>query len=77
MAVGFVLISVEPKAERAVYDEMIKIEEVVELYPLFGEYDLIAKVEANDYDGIGEIVVTKIRSVPGVQTTKTLAKMTF
>ena len=77
MAVGFVLISVEPKHERDVYDRLLKIEDIVELYPLFGEYDLIAKVDAKDYDTIGEVVVAKIRSVEGVKTTKTLTKISF
>ncbi len=77
MAVGFVLIGVEPKQERDVYQRLLKIEEIVELYPLFGEYDLIAKVEAEDYGTIGEIVVEKIRATPGVRTTKTLTKIQF
>jgi len=77
VAVGFVLIGVEPKREREVYNKLLKIEEVVEIYPLFGEYDLIAKVEAADYNTIGEVVVSKIRAVPGVKTTKTLTKITF
>lgn len=49
----------------------------MELYPLFGEYDLIAKVEADSFDMIGNIVVEHIRSVDGVKATKTLARMTF
>jgi len=77
MAVGFVLIGVEPQKERVVQDRLMKVEEVVELYPLFGEYDLIAKVEAETYDLIGEVVVAKIRTIQGVRATKTLAKMTF
>jgi DNA-binding Lrp family transcriptional regulator len=36
---------------------------------------LIAKVEARDYNMIGEVVVAKIRSIEGVRTTKTLTKM--
>lgn len=75
MAVGFVLIGTEPKKEHQVYDALLGIKEIVELYPLFGEYDLIAKVEAGDYDMIGEVVVAKIRSIAGVRTTKTLTKV--
>ena len=63
--------------DREVYSRLLKIEEVVEIYPLFGEYDLIAKVEAKDYNTIGEIVVSKIRSVGGVKATKTLTQMTM
>jgi len=77
MAVGFVLIGTEPTKERQVYDMLLRIEEIVELYPLFGDYDLIAKVEATDYNMIGEIVVSKIRAIEGVRTTKTLARMSF
>ncbi len=55
----------------------MKLEQIVELYPLFGEYDLIAKVEAESLDTIGEIVVSKIRSIDGVKATKTLARVAF
>ena len=55
----------------------MKIEEIAELYPLFGEYDLIAKVEADTFEAIGEVVVAKIRSIKGVKATKTLARMSL
>jgi DNA-binding Lrp family transcriptional regulator len=75
MATGFVLISVEPGTERDVFQEVIKIKEVVDVHLLFGEYDLIARIEAEDYDVIGDIVVNKVRKIPGVTSTKTLAKI--
>ena len=77
MAIGFVLISTAPAKEHEVYNELLKVKEIVELHPLFGEYDLIAKVEADDYNKIGEIVVNGIRTIDGVRATKTLAKMSF
>ncbi len=46
MAIGFVLISTAPAKEHEVYNELLKVKEIVELHPLFGEYDLIAKIEA-------------------------------
>ena len=76
-AIGFVLIDIEPTREKEVYQKLMKIEHIVELYPLFGEYDLIAKVEADSYDSIGDIVVSKIRSIDGVKATKTLARVAF
>lgn len=76
-AIGFVLIDIEPNREKEVYQKLLKVEQIVELYPLFGEYDLIAKVEAETFDAIGEIVVKDIRSIDGVKATKTLARMTF
>jgi len=53
MAIGFVLISTAPAKEHEVYNELLKVKEIVELHPLFGEYDLIAKVEANDFNVLG------------------------
>jgi len=75
--IGFVLIDIEPKREKEVYQKLLKIEQIVELYPLFGEYDLIAKVEADSFDAIGEIVLSKVRAIEGVKATKTLARMSL
>jgi DNA-binding Lrp family transcriptional regulator len=77
MAVGFILISTAPAKEHEVYNELLKVKEVVELHPLFGEYDLIAKIEAEDFNLLGQVVVDKVRSIPGVIDTKTLTGIKF
>lgn len=77
MVVGFVLIGAAPGKEQAVYAALVKVPEVTELHPLFGEYDLIAKIEANDLEALGDIVVNKLRVVEGVVNTKTLAGTKF
>jgi DNA-binding Lrp family transcriptional regulator len=77
LAVGFVLISTAPAKEHEVYNELLKVKEVVELYPLFGEYDLIAKIEASDFNLLGQVVVDKVRTQPGVIDTKTLTCIKF
>ncbi|HDN95667.1 MAG: Lrp/AsnC family transcriptional regulator [Thermoplasmata archaeon] len=77
MPIGFVLISTAPAKEHQVYNELSKIKEIVELHPLFGEYDLIAKIEAKDLDELGKIVVEKIRAIDGVADTKTLTGTKF
>ena len=71
MALGFVLIQVEPTREHEVYKALQGVAGLVEVYPLFGENDLIAKVEATDLDGLGHVIVAGIRSIPGVSSTKT------
>ncbi len=65
MAIGFVLICAAPAREHDVYIKLSKIPEIIELHPLFGEYDLIAKIEAEDFEKLGEIVINKIRSIGG------------
>ncbi len=77
MPIGFILISTAPAKEHQVYNELLKIKEIIELHPLFGEYDLIAKVEAKDLEELGKIVVEKIRSIDGVADTKTLTGTKF
>ena len=77
MAIGFILINVAPAHEHEVYNKLSKIPQIVELHPLFGEYDLIAKIDANDFEELGTIVVNKIRSIKGVLDTKTLTGLTF
>ena len=72
MAIGYVLIIVSPTREHEVYDKLSKVPEIIELHPLFGEYDLIAKIEAEDFEKIGRIVIKKIRSIEGIVDTKTL-----
>ena len=77
MAIGFVLINVTPAQEHDVYNRLSKIPQVVELHALFGEYDLIVKIHANDFEELGTIIVNKIRSITGVLDTKTLTGLTF
>ena len=77
MAVGFVLISAAPAKEHEVYNSLLKVPEIVELHPLFGEYDLIAKIEGPDFDTLGQIIVNKIRTIQGVMDTKTLTGTRF
>jgi DNA-binding Lrp family transcriptional regulator len=77
MVIGFVLIHVSPLHEYEVFNKLSKLHEVIELHPLFGEYDLIAKIEAKDYKSIGEIVIHKIRTIDGILHTSTLTGLKF
>ena len=77
MEIGFVLIHVSTKRESDVFNKLSKIPEVVEVYPLFGDYDIIAKIEAEDYDSVGEIVIHKIRTINGITFTSTLTRLKF
>ena len=53
------------------------MEFVSEVNVLFGDHDLIVKVEADSVGDIARMVVESIRSIPGVMTTKTLACAEF
>jgi len=72
MAVGFVLINAAPAKERELKEKLESIDEVIEVYPLFGEWDLIVKIETETLKLLGQTIVDKIRSIAGVIDTKTL-----
>ena len=71
MATGFALLSISPLHEKTVFEELKNLPQVTEIHPLFGEYDILVKINADDIDQIGEIVIKKIRSLKGVMDTKT------
>ncbi len=72
MAIGFALLSISPLHEKTVYEKLTHIPEIVEVHPLFGEFDILVKIEASSIDTIGSIVINKIRVIQGVMDSKTL-----
>ena len=72
MATGFVLITTKPGKEQDVRNELDQISQVVNRWMLFGEYDLIAKIEADDEYILTRVIVEEIRPITGIVDTKTL-----
>ena len=73
MATGFALLSISPLYEKEVFRTLDKeIEEIVEVHPLFGEYDILIKIRTENINMIGDVVLKKIRSLKGVSDSKTL-----
>ncbi|UCD14721.1 MAG: Lrp/AsnC ligand binding domain-containing protein [Thermoplasmatales archaeon] len=72
MATGFALLSISPLHEKEVFETLKETSEIVEVHPIFGEYDILLKIECPDIDSIGDVVIKKIRSIKGVVDTKTL-----
>ena len=77
MVVGFVLIGISTQKEKKAFEELKRIPEIVEIHPLFGEYDFIAKIETRDFDELGEVILDRIRKISGVVETKTLTGVNF
>ena len=73
MAVGYVLVNVTPGMEIAAYNSIKSMENVDDITVLFGDYDLIVKLVADDLASIAKTVVETIRPVQGVLNKKTLA----
>jgi DNA-binding Lrp family transcriptional regulator len=68
---AFMLMSTSPKKTGSVRDELCKIPEVTERYILFGDYDIMVKIQAEDTDEI-KVVIDKIASIEGIIVTKDL-----
>jgi DNA-binding Lrp family transcriptional regulator len=67
-----VLINTNPEKEHQIYNQLIDESKIVELRPLFREYDLIAKVKIDNKEKLGIFISNKIRAIEGVIDTKTL-----
>ena len=75
--IAFVLIKVKPGLEFWIYSRLSNEPEFKEMYPLFGDFDFLVKIVANDLEGIGSVVINKIRIINGVIDTITLTEMQF
>jgi len=59
-----------PKATK---DRLSQIQGVREVYGVLGRYDLVAILETNTFESLTSLVADKIRSIPGIQASETLA----
>ena len=58
-------------------DNLRKIQGLSEGHQLFGQFDMIVRIETKDYDLLSDEVLGKIRTIPGVTSTRTLICATF
>jgi len=72
MAIGFVLITTIPGEEESVRSALDNIEHVTDRWMLFGEFDILARVQADDEFTLTRCIVEEIRSLNGIQDTKTM-----
>ena len=72
MLTCFVLINVEAKKEDEVYNALAAVKEIEGIREVFGQYDLICRVEAKDLKEVRRIIINDIRNVPGIIATTSL-----
>jgi len=72
VAIGFVLMTTKPGQEGTVRAALENIDLVTKHWMLFGQYDLIARVQADEEYELTRCIVEEIRQLPGIQETKTL-----
>ncbi|HJM66827.1 MAG TPA: Lrp/AsnC ligand binding domain-containing protein [Candidatus Thalassarchaeaceae archaeon] len=72
MAVGFVLITTETGKEADVRQAIGEIEMVEQRWGIFGEFDVLVKVVADDEVELTRCIMEEIRKIDGIIGTRTL-----
>ncbi|PVX24402.1 MAG: AsnC family transcriptional regulator [Candidatus Bathyarchaeum sp.] len=72
MPMAYVLINTEPKHMENVVATLEKLDSVVEIFPLYGVYDVVAKIQAETMEKLKDIVTWKVRSLDEVRSTITM-----
>ncbi len=52
--------------------QLAGMDEVVDVYSVTGDYDLVAIVQSEEYERLAEIVTEKVQAIPTVARTTTL-----
>ncbi len=71
MVIGITMVNVELGKEKDVYNEIKKIENVREVIHVFGEFDFVVIIKADDLSELNR-TVDRIRSLKGVVKTQTV-----
>ena len=71
-ALAYVLMLVEHGKMNDVAKKLLALDEVKELHELYGEFDIIAKVETNDMASLKDFIEKKIRPIKEIRETETL-----
>lgn len=72
MPKAFVLINAELGAEDSLIKELRGIENVSEVYVVYGVYDIVAKIESDTMEKVKETITWKIRRLERVRSTLTM-----
>lgn len=69
---AFALLSLKECNEKDVLDKITDLHEVEDAYILFGEWDIIAKINVENSEELGTFMMDKIRSMPEIKLSSTL-----
>ena len=72
MPVAYVLITTATGKEGHVLEQLRKLPGLSEVHQLFGQFDMIVRMETKDYDVLCDDVLGKIRTIQGVTGTRTM-----
>ncbi len=69
---AYILASFNPGSERNALDALSELPEIKDVNLIFGEWDLIMKVQVESPAELEKFVIEQIRSIPGNKLTSTM-----
>ncbi len=72
MALAWILISCEPGRERDVYRHLLSMPSVSEVSVVYGELDLVARIDFDSELEMSKTLIGEMRHVEGIRKTETL-----
>ncbi|MGQ0644769.1 MAG: Lrp/AsnC ligand binding domain-containing protein [Elusimicrobiota bacterium] len=72
MVTGLVLVRLNPGREKVTLKSIKEIKGVAHVSAVYGRWDLVVDIEAEDLHHMTNVVVEKLRATPGVCSTETL-----
>jgi DNA-binding Lrp family transcriptional regulator len=68
---AYILLNVDISTQKEVFATIKMMEEVRDVYMIFGAFDIIVKAEFQDTDQLSSFIVDKLESYEGVLETQT------
>ena len=72
MVKAYVLLKVKAGSERDVVTSLESIKEVTEVNELYGDWDIISRLELQKLEDLDRIITEKIRSIGGIENSSTM-----
>jgi DNA-binding Lrp family transcriptional regulator len=77
MIEAFVLVVVKPGNEEKVYNALAKEEKIKEIYRVYGEYDIIIRVEVENIHELDRFHDEVLRKISNIEMTETLIASSY
>jgi len=72
MATAFILVVADSGMEQRVAEELALLDFIKSADLVYGEYDIVAKIDTDKVPQLTESILSKIRPIPGITRTSTL-----
>lgn len=72
MVKAYVLLKVKAGSERDIFDKLKNISEVTEVNELYGDWDIISRLELEKLEDLDKLLTEKIRSISSIENSSTM-----